>query len=65
MKWDKAGYRHLTKLASERSDESFVRRTPSTEFWDEEVPFHKIKTMSGYLEDVRMQNPQIIDAKTY
>jgi hypothetical protein len=30
-----------------------VRRTPSTEFWDEDVPHAKIKAMAEYLEDVR------------
>ncbi|KAL1882131.1 hypothetical protein VTK73DRAFT_2222 [Phialemonium thermophilum] len=51
LKWDRLGYAHLTKLASERPDEAFVQRTPSTEMWDEEVPYSKIEAMSEYLED--------------
>lgn len=27
-------------------------RTPSTEYWDENVPHEKIKAMAEYLEDV-------------
>lgn len=53
LKWDRLCYSHLTKLASEQPKESFVVRTPSTEFWDENVPHAKIKAMSEYLEDVR------------
>jgi hypothetical protein len=55
LKWDRLGYSHLTKLASERPDETFVHRTPSTELWDENVPHDKIKAMSEYLEDVNLQ----------
>ncbi|KAF4967978.1 hypothetical protein FSARC_4539 [Fusarium sarcochroum] len=51
LKWDKAGYFHLSKLASERPEESFVRRTPSTEYWDDNGPRDKIQAMSDYLED--------------
>ncbi|KAJ4248789.1 D-aspartate oxidase [Fusarium torreyae] len=51
LKWDKAGYFHLSKLASERPEESFVRRTPSTEYWDDNGPRDKIQAMSEYLED--------------
>ncbi|OBT77567.1 hypothetical protein VF21_04622 [Pseudogymnoascus sp. 05NY08] len=54
LKWDRLGYSHLTKLASERPDETFVHRTPSTELWDENVPHDKIKAMSEYLEDFRI-----------
>ena len=55
LKWDKLGYAHLTKLASQQPDESFVQRTPSTELWDEKVPKDKIRHMSDYLEDVSHQ----------
>lgn len=48
------GYAYLTKLATERSEESYVKRTPSTEYWEETVPHDKIKHMSEYLEDVRI-----------
>ncbi|RSL91642.1 hypothetical protein CEP52_014215 [Fusarium oligoseptatum] len=51
LRWDKLGYFHLSKLASERPEETYVRRTPSTELWDDNVPHDKIKTMSEYLED--------------
>ncbi|KAM5366809.1 hypothetical protein ACJZ2D_010349 [Fusarium nematophilum] len=54
LKWDKLGYFHLSKLASERPEETFVQRTPSTEFWDDNVPHEKIKAMSEYLEDFRV-----------
>ncbi|KAH7121532.1 hypothetical protein EDB81DRAFT_847632 [Dactylonectria macrodidyma] len=53
VKWDRAGYLHLSKLASERPEYTFVQRTPSTEFWDDNVPHDKIKAMSEYLEDFR------------
>ncbi|KAM0347306.1 hypothetical protein ACHAPU_004825 [Fusarium lateritium] len=52
IKWDKLCYQHLRKLASEVSDQAFVKRTPSVEFWDDNVPHDKIKAMGGYLEDV-------------
>lgn len=55
LKWDKLGYAHLSKLASQQPDESFVQRTPSTELWDEKVPRDKIKHMSDYLEDASDQ----------
>ncbi|EWZ89414.1 hypothetical protein FOWG_09115 [Fusarium oxysporum f. sp. lycopersici MN25] len=51
LKWDKAGYFHLSKLASERPEQSYVKRTPSTELWDDNVPSDKIQAMSEYLED--------------
>ncbi|KAL3961072.1 hypothetical protein ACCO45_006189 [Purpureocillium lilacinum] len=54
LRWDKLGYSHLSKLASERPEETFVRRTESIELWDEDVPHHKIKEMSEYLEDFRV-----------
>ncbi|KAH7015939.1 FAD dependent oxidoreductase [Ilyonectria destructans] len=53
LKWDRAGYSHLSKLASEKPEYTFVQRTPSTEFWDDNVPRDKIKAMSEYLEDFR------------
>lgn len=57
LKWDKIGYTHLVKLATKQPDESFVKRTPSTELWDEKVPKDKIKHMSDYLEDASQQLP--------
>ncbi|KAF7551737.1 hypothetical protein G7Z17_g4797 [Cylindrodendrum hubeiense] len=51
LRWDRFGYAHLTKLASDQPEDTFVKRTPSTELWDEEVPHDKIKIMSEYLED--------------
>lgn len=53
LRWDRLGYAHLSKTASQRPGESYVQRTPSTEFWDEDVPHDKIQAMSEYLEDVR------------
>ncbi|KAI9150451.1 esterase lipase [Paramyrothecium foliicola] len=54
LRWDQLGYAHLTRLATEDSSGSYVQRTPSTEFWDEDVPLDKIKAMSEYLEDFRV-----------
>ncbi|CAJ0550117.1 Ff.00g100470.m01.CDS01 [Fusarium sp. VM40] len=54
IKWDMYGYAHLRKLASENSDKSFVKKTPSIEFWDDNVPHDKIKAMGNYLEDFRV-----------
>ncbi|KAF4459653.1 D-amino-acid oxidase [Fusarium albosuccineum] len=53
LRWDKLGYIHLTKLASEKPQETYVRRTASTEMWDDNVPHDRIKAMSEYLEDFR------------
>lgn len=64
LKWDKLGYAHLTKLASQQPEESFVQRTPSTELWDEKVPKDKIRHMSDYLEDASHQ-PPAEDGRTY
>lgn len=52
LKWDRLGYAHLIKLASEHGDEAYIRRTDSIEYWDEHVPHDKIKAISEYLEDV-------------
>lgn len=52
LRWDRLGYSHLCKLASQDPAETFVQRTPSTELWDEDIPHHKMQTMSEYLEDV-------------
>lgn len=49
------GYAHLRKLASENSDKSFVKKTPSIEFWDDNVPHEKINAMGNYLEDVSLK----------
>ncbi|KAF9881540.1 FAD dependent oxidoreductase [Colletotrichum karsti] len=54
LKWDRLGYAHLCNLASEAERESFVKRTPSVEMWDEVVPHEKIKSMSDYLEDFKI-----------
>ncbi|KAH8122622.1 FAD dependent oxidoreductase [Trichoderma asperelloides] len=53
LKWDRLGYTHLTKLASEQGDEAYIRRTHSIEYWDEHVPHDKIKAIAEYLEDFR------------
>ena len=57
LKWDRQGYAHLASLADNQSQESFVARTESFEYWDENVPHHKIQTMSEYLQDVRCSIP--------
>jgi hypothetical protein len=57
LKWDRAGYAHLARLASRNPEESFVQRTPSIEFWDSHVPHDKISTMAEYLEDVCLVTP--------
>ncbi|KAF9873366.1 d-amino acid oxidase [Colletotrichum karsti] len=54
LRWDRLGYSHLTQLASSVGQESFVRRTPSIEYWDEAVSEDKIKSMSEYLEDFKV-----------
>lgn len=54
LKWDRLGYAHLIKLASEHGDEAYIRRTDSIEYWDEHVPHDKIKAISEYLEDVSL-----------
>ena len=54
IRWDKAGYKFLREIESTVGPEkSFVKRTPSTEMWDNVVPHDKITAMSEYLEDVR------------
>ncbi|KAL7933140.1 FAD dependent oxidoreductase [Trichoderma chlorosporum] len=53
LKWDRLGYSHLTKLASEHGDEAYIRRTDSIEYWDEHVPHEKIRAFSEYLEDFK------------
>ncbi|CVK92018.1 probable D-amino-acid oxidase [Fusarium mangiferae] len=58
IKWDRHGYAHLKKLAAEDSDKSFVKRTPSIEFWDDNVPHDKIKAMADYLDDFRALSAQ-------
>ncbi|KAK5992109.1 D-amino-acid oxidase [Cladobotryum mycophilum] len=57
LKWDRHGYAHLSELASEKSDEAYVRRTPSSEIWDEILSQDKIQTMSKYLEDFKILPP--------
>lgn len=57
LRWDRLGYEHLRNLASEIPEQTYVQRTPSIEYWDENVPRHKIQTMSEYLEDVRRPIP--------
>lgn len=56
LKWDSAGYSHLMRLANNDSEASYVKRTPSIEMWDEDIPENKIKDMSKYLEDVSGRN---------
>jgi D-amino-acid oxidase len=58
LKWDKAGYAHLTNLAAECPEESFVKWTPSTELWDDVIPTDKIQHMSDYLEDFKVLAPE-------
>lgn len=43
------------QTASTVGEKSFVRRTPSTEYWDEVPPQSKIQSMATYLEDVGEQ----------
>ncbi|KAJ4201515.1 D-aspartate oxidase [Fusarium falciforme] len=57
LRWDKLGYAHLSKLASRGSSETFVRRAPSFEYWDDQVPHEKIKDMADYLEDFQVVSP--------
>ncbi|KAM4057386.1 FAD dependent oxidoreductase [Hirsutella rhossiliensis] len=52
LRWDRLGYAHLGRMASEHGREAFVARTHSIEYWDASVPHDKIRTMSEYLEDV-------------
>ncbi|KAL3469078.1 hypothetical protein BJX99DRAFT_242092 [Aspergillus californicus] len=54
LRWDRLCYSHLLDLATERPDEAFVRRTPSVEFWDDNIPHDKIKAMGEYLEDFKI-----------
>ncbi|KAI6784019.1 D-amino-acid oxidase-like protein [Emericellopsis cladophorae] len=54
LKWDKLGYAHLMRLATECPAESYVERTPSVEYWQETVPHEKIKHMADYLEDFKV-----------
>ncbi|KND86640.1 D-amino-acid oxidase [Tolypocladium ophioglossoides CBS 100239] len=51
LRWDRMGYAHLAKLASERGEEAFVARAHSIEYWDANAPHEKIKAISEYLED--------------
>lgn len=55
LKWDRHGYAHLTKMASERGKEAYVQRCNSIEYWDENVSRDKIKAMSDYLGDVSIK----------
>ncbi|XP_044715689.1 FAD dependent oxidoreductase domain-containing protein [Hirsutella rhossiliensis] len=57
LRWDRLGYAHLGRMASEHGREAFVARTHSIEYWDASVPHDKIRTMSEYLEDFRMIPP--------
>ncbi|KAL6791472.1 FAD dependent oxidoreductase [Trichoderma sp. SZMC 28013] len=51
LRWDRLGYSHLAKLAAEKSDEAYVVRTPSIEFWDEGISDIKLDNIRDYLED--------------
>ncbi|EQL02609.1 FAD dependent oxidoreductase [Ophiocordyceps sinensis CO18] len=46
LRWDRLGYAHLARMASDHGEASFVARTPSVEYWDASVPHDKIRTMS-------------------
>ncbi|KAJ4420835.1 D-aspartate oxidase [Gnomoniopsis sp. IMI 355080] len=54
LKWDRMGYSHLSRLASQCPEKAFVRWTPSIELWDEDVPAERIHHMSEYLKDFRI-----------
>nr|XP_036586356.1 d-amino acid oxidase [Colletotrichum truncatum]KAF6796763.1 d-amino acid oxidase [Colletotrichum truncatum] len=54
LRWDRLGYRHLTQLATSAGQESYIKRTPSVEYWDEAVSEDKIQSMSEYLEDFKL-----------
>ncbi|KAI2606593.1 FAD dependent oxidoreductase [Hypoxylon sp. NC1633] len=54
LRWDRMGYAHLSKLATQHPEESYVQWTPSTELWDEDIPRDKIQHMSEYLKDFRV-----------
>lgn len=41
-------------LATHNETESFVSKTQSVEYWDANTPHDKIKSISQYLEDVRL-----------
>ncbi|KAJ5245971.1 hypothetical protein N7468_000954 [Penicillium chermesinum] len=60
LRWDRLGYFHLKKLASEKSAESFVSHTPSTEMWDDTPPYEKIRDMSAYLEDFKLLPSKVL-----
>ncbi|KAL6885402.1 FAD dependent oxidoreductase [Trichoderma evansii] len=51
LRWDRQGYLHLAKLATERGTEAYVARTPSIEYWDEGIPPNKLDDIREYLED--------------
>jgi D-amino-acid oxidase len=53
LRWDRLGYEHLTRFASERPKESYVEFTPSFEYWEDQAPTDKIADISKYLADVR------------
>lgn len=52
LRWDKLGYKHLLKLATQDGMKAFVRETPSTEYWDEMPSRTKLDSMASYLKDV-------------
>lgn len=43
------------QMASAASIDTFVRQTPSIEYWDDMPPQSKIRSMATYLQDVRQQ----------
>lgn len=57
LRWDKNGYSRLMEMASTNSAKSFVRKTKSTEYWDEKPSEAKIASMATYLQDVCDLNP--------
>ncbi|KAH7024407.1 FAD dependent oxidoreductase [Microdochium trichocladiopsis] len=54
LKWDREGYKYLRELWAKHGKDAYVQRTPSVEFWDEQIPSDKIKFMSEYLEDFKI-----------
>ncbi|PHH62113.1 hypothetical protein CDD81_7544 [Ophiocordyceps australis] len=62
LRWDRMGYAHLQKLASEVPTESFVARTHSVEYWDSNIPHDKVKTMATYLEDFQVLSRETLPA---
>ncbi|KAH6696928.1 hypothetical protein F5X68DRAFT_219350 [Plectosphaerella plurivora] len=54
LRWDRLGYQHLIKQASQYGRQSWIKRTPSVEYWDEGVSQDKLDSISAYLEDFKV-----------